>query len=40
MFFKKIIKKKKMKIIFKIEISKEYKLIYSLISQENQEIIQ
>ena len=29
-----------MKIIFKIEITREYKLIYSLISKENQEIIQ
>ena len=29
-----------MNIIFNIEISKEYKLIYSLISKENQEILQ
>ena len=29
-----------MKIIFKINITEEYKLMYSLISQENQEIIQ
>ena len=35
-----LIKIIKMRTIFKIEISKEYKLHYSLISEENQEIIQ